>query len=418
MSGLLIVAGEASADHHGATVVEALRLKGFSPKVWGVGGDALVAQGADLVATSKEMAVMGLFEGLSKWPLIFRAFKEIVRRVKKNRPDVALLIDYPGFNIRLAKVLKKLKIPVVYYISPQIWAWKPGRIHTLKECISEMLVIFQFEEKIYMDANIPVKFVGHPILERKSRNNETSIEGLLTDRPIVTLMPGSRISEIRRLMPPIVDAAKRIFAKRPDVQFGLPLAPTIDRPFVESYLADLPFRVVMVENNRDALIKISDAAIVCSGTATLDVGIAAVPMVVIYKGSPITVFIGRRFIHRQLFGMTNVLMRREVVPEFFQEEISGERIADVILKYITDEKYASEIKKELGEIKRLLGEPGASGRVAERLVPYLTGEITDRHSDEITDRHSGPVPRHCEEGREGDPSLRSGQAPQSLLSSP
>lgn len=373
MKELLIVAGEASADHHGAAVVKELKQHGFSPKVWGVGGNSLLAQGAELVATSREMAVVGLFEILSKWPTIFRAFNEIVKRVKKNRPDVALLIDYPGFNIRLAKELKKLGVPVVYYISPQIWFWKPGRIHTLKKCISEMLVIFQFEEKIYRNANIPVKFVGHPILEGRSNFN-TPIEGLYKERPVITLMPGSRAQEIRRLMPPIMDAAKKIFNARPDVQFGLPLAPTIDRSFVESYLTDLPFKVVIVENNRDTLLKISDAAIVCSGTATLDVGMAAVPMVVIYKGSPITVFVGRFFIKRKLFAMANILLGREVVPEYFQEEVTGDRISSVILKYLSDAQGASKIRDELGQIKNLLGEPGASNRVAERVESYFKGE--------------------------------------------
>lgn len=373
MRELLIVAGEASADHHGAAVVKELMNNGFSTKVWGVGGNSLLAQGADLVATSKEMGVVGLFEGISKWPTIFRAFNAIIKRVKKSRPDVALLIDYPGFNIRLAKELKKLKVPVVYYISPQVWFWKPGRVYTLKKCISEILVIFKFEEKIYQDANVPVKFVGHPILEGR-KNFNSPIVGFSEGRPIVTLMPGSRMIELRRLMPPIIDAAKRIFKERPDVQFGLPLAPTIDRSFVESYLSDLPFKISIVENNRDALLNMSDAAIVCSGTATLDVGMASVPMVVIYKGSPITVFIGRFFIKRKLFAMANIMIGREVVPEYFQEEVTGERISSVILKYLSDEKYAFKVRNELSQIKNLLGEPGASRKVAERVASYFKVE--------------------------------------------
>lgn len=372
MSKLLIVAGEASADHHGAAVVKALKDRGLNPNVWGVGGNSLVSQGADLVATSKELGVVGIFEVIAKWSVITRAFREIVKRAKSNPPDVALLIDYPGFNIRLAKVLKKMGIPVVYYISPQVWAWKPGRIKTLKSCISEMLVVFKFEEEIYKNANVPVRFVGHPLLEQVSEN-DLPIDGLSSDKPIVTLMPGSRLQEIRRLMPPIIDAVRRIHQAKPEVQFALPLAPTIDRSSIECYLTNLPFKVTIVENNRTTLIKRSAAAIVCSGTATLDVGLACVPMVIIYKLAPVSYFIGKVLIRPQLFGMANVLLEREVVPELLQQDVTGEKISLIILEYLSNNQRASQVISQLSKIKEILGEPGASRKVADRITTYLRG---------------------------------------------
>jgi lipid-A-disaccharide synthase len=377
LNKLLIVAGEASADPYGASVVKELskllrqlESRERSLKVWGVGGDSLMAEGAELIATSKELGVVGLTEMFAKWSVISKAFRAIVKRAKREKPDVALLLDYPGFNIRLAKVLKKMGIPVVYYISPQIWAWRPGRIKTLKECVAEMLVVFPFEEAIYRKANVPVKFVGHPLLESVNKSNK-KLEGFDLKLPIITLMPGSRVAEIRRLMPPIMDAAKIIHKARPDVQFGIPLAPTIDKSIIESYLQDSHFKVNIVENNKRELLNNSAAAIVCSGTATLDVGLASVPMVIIYKVSAFTEFVGRWVIKPQLFGMANIILGKRVVPELFQREVTGKNLASVILQYLTNEKHSAEIRRELSQIKGILGEDCASYNVAERLVTYL-----------------------------------------------
>ena len=370
MSEMLIVAGEASGDHHGSQVIRALHSRGVYPRIWGIGGEAVASCGAELIASSRDLGVTGGLEVLNKGRLIWKSFREIRKRAKKSPPDVALLIDYPGFNIPLAKCLKEAGTRVLYYISPQVWAWRKSRVQLLSKRIDEMLVVFDFEEEIYQKAGVPVKWVGHPLAEQFQKPYPP-LEGFDRDRPLVALLPGSRKNEIERLMPDMVSAAIQIHSEKPSTQFAIALAPTIAREKMEEYIRGLPVEIKILEGKFLPLLQRADAAIVCSGTATLEAGLAGLPMVIIYKLSPMTAAIARAIFGKPVFGMPNVLLNKQLIPELIQGEVSGWNIKEAILRFLNDPEYSKGIRHELSHIRERLGTPGASGRVADRLINYL-----------------------------------------------
>jgi lipid-A-disaccharide synthase len=366
--------GEPSGDLYAAELVRHLKADVPGLASWGVGGDRLAAEGATLVAHIGELAVVGLLEVLRHIPTIRRAFRRVVEAADRDRPDAAVLIDYPDFNLSLARELKRRGVPVVYYVSPQIWAWKRGRIRTIRETVSRMLVIFAFEEALYRDAGVPVSYVGHPLVDlvrpAPDRGSFLRENGLDPKRPVITLLPGSRPMEVAHNLPRLLGGVRRIVAERPDAQFLLAVAPHLDAAKTASLCAGLPVRVIAGQAH--AAVGAADVAIVASGTATVETALLGTPMVVVYRVAALTYALGRPFIRVPHFAMVNLIAEREVVPELMQGDFTPERVAAETLSLLKDNARSSRMREDLAEVRRRLGDPGATARAAKIVAPWLT----------------------------------------------
>lgn len=380
MARILICSGETSGDLYGAELVRHLARGDSRLEVFGLGGDRLAAQGADLLAHARDLAVVGLLEVVTHLRRIRRVFKRVLAEVDRRRPDAAVLIDYPDFNLRLARELKARAIPVVYYVSPQVWAWRRGRLRAIRETVTRMLVIFPFEEALYREAGIPVSFVGHPLVELARPAPEPAAVlrelGLDPARPLVALLPGSRAQEIAHHLPRLAATVELLRSRRPDLQFALALAPSLDAAHVSPRLDGLPIR--LVSGRTHALLSASTAAIVASGTATVEAALMGAPMVVVYRLSPLTYALGRRFVDVPHFAMVNLIAGRRLVPEIIQRDFTPARTAAEVLSLLEDEGLRKRILEGLEEVRSRLGGPGASARAAAEvqrlLVAAASGE--------------------------------------------
>jgi lipid-A-disaccharide synthase len=365
---LLIVAGEASADLHAARVLEALRRDHPGLTAFGVGGPALRAAGLEVVAPAEEISVMGLAEVLPRLPRILGILSALTREAERRRPRVALLVDLPDFNLRLATRLKKLGVRVVYYISPTIWAWRRGRARQIARVVDRMLCILPFEPAAYAGTGVRAEFVGHPFAERPAPQPPGAYRaalGLEPGRTTVAVVPGSRRSEVKRLLPPMLEAAERIRARHPDAQFVIPLAPTLARQDLAPYLGAHPaLSITVVEGRADEAVGASDAALVKSGTSTLEAGLMLRPMVVVYKLSWLSYLVARLLVRLSWFSLVNLLVNRQVVPELLQGGATGERMADELEAVLADGPARQAQLDGLREVRASLGEPGAPERVA------------------------------------------------------
>ena len=334
--------------------------------VFGVGGDRLAEQGAALVAHVRDLAVVGIIEVVRHIPTIRKALKRVIVEVDRQRPDAAVLIDYPDFNLRLAGELRARGVPTVYYVSPQVWAWKRGRIRRIRETVSHMAVIFPFEEALYRDAGVPVTYVGHPLVDlvhpASDRRGFLSGLGLDPTRPVVAMLPGSRSTEVAHNLPRLIGASTIVQRKRPDTQFVLAVAPLLDAEAIEARCSSMPIRVV--SNQTHAVVGAADLALVASGTATIETALLATPMVVVYRVAPITYALGRPFVRVAHYAMVNLIAGREVVPELMQARFTPERLASEALSLLGDAGRTQRMRDDLAEVRRRLGGPGASARAA------------------------------------------------------
>ncbi len=375
VKNILIVTGEASGDLHGSNLVKELLAIDPSLRVYGVGGKKMREVGSEIIFDAGELAVVGISEVLRKAPSIFKAYKKLKKTLDSDRPDLVVLIDYPGFNLRFAKEVKKRGIPIVYYISPQVWAWRMGRSRKIAELVDKMLVIFPFEVPIYQKYKMDVAYVGHPLLDEfDCRFSKYEIRGnfnLDAEATTIALIPGSRCEEITRLLPVMYEAAKIIKEKIPDVQFVLPIANTLDLQFVRGFIEDGSVPVKIVEDNFYQVLAISDGAIVTSGTATLEVAFMAVPMVIIYKVSPLTYIIGKSLVKMDYISLPNIVAGKKIVPELIQKDASPERIANEVLSIFESENYCEEMKTKLQKVRGVLGKGGASERAANMVYGML-----------------------------------------------
>lgn len=365
---VLIVAGESSGDLYGAQLVEAMTSLLPQVKFYGIGGTEMKRKGVHLLFSSSELAVVGITEVLGKVGHIWRAWKGIKRFIADQRPHLAVLIDYPGFNLRLARVLKDNAVPVLYYVSPQIWAWHSGRVKKIAKWVDKMVVILPFEVPIYQQAKVDVEFVGHPLLDildtdlsRKELRRQLEVPA---DALLIGLLPGSREREVKALLPPLVGAAEILSNEFPSCRFVLPLASTIKRDLVQDLIAGGRFPLEVVEGRTFEAMKAADLLLVVSGTATLEGAIAGVPMVIIYRLSPISYLIGRMLVKVKCIGLANIVVGRKVVPELIQSEVTPQRIAHEAAKILRDLAMRQEIKAEFKLVKEKLGERGVSHRVA------------------------------------------------------
>ena len=371
---LLVIAGEDSGDLHGAELLRELKARRPDLRLVGVGGPRMSPFLDRKLADVKDLAVVGFVEVLKHLPRLNRLFKAILAAAAEEGIAGALLIDYPGFNLRLAKALRK-RLPAVtlhQYVCPQVWAWKKGRIPTLGTLLDTLYCLFDFEPELFRGYPVDARFVGHPLVEvvkpecdRAAFFAET---GLDPTRPLVALLPGSRTGEIERLLPPMAELARRWRAARPEVQWVLPVAPTLDPAFVRAHAGDAP--ITLVRDRPYAARAHADAALVASGTATLETALLGTPFAIVYKLNALTYELAKRVVKVPHFGLANVVARREVAPELLQGEVNPERLG-VELARLLEPETARRIRAELGEVRGHLGEPGAAGRVAEDLIHKL-----------------------------------------------
>ncbi len=366
----LLVAGEASGDMYGAEVARALKRKFRGSRIFGLGGERMRDAGVESVADISHTAVVGPFEAISHFGSLYRVFRNLSRLVEDQPPSAAVLIDFPDFNMRLAGRLKALGIPVVYYISPQIWAWRPGRVNQIREVVDKMLVILPFEEEIYRRAGIDVEFVGHPLLDnvhpRMARGAFLAKYRLDNNKPLVALLPGSRRKELRYILPTVCLAVDRILAEKPDTQFVLPVATGLPEDFVRGFLGSRPIR--LVKGDTYDAIRYSRAAIVASGTATLETALLGTPEVIVYRIGRATWLLGKFLLKVRMFGLVNIILGEKVVPELYQDRMTEANVAEVTLKLMDDVWIQSEIRGNYEKLRRKLGAGNVAGKVADAVA--------------------------------------------------
>ncbi|HEX9861453.1 MAG TPA: lipid-A-disaccharide synthase [Nitrospirota bacterium] len=371
---VMIVAGEASGDLHGGNLARALLAQRPGIELFGIGGENMRAAGVDTLVDNREIAVVGIWEVLSHFGVIKAAFDRMKRILEDDPPELVILIDYPDFNLRLAKIARKAGVRVVYYISPQVWAWRRGRVKKMAGLIDKMLVAFQFEEKFYKDAGIDCAFVGHPLLdavgETPGREELASRLGLDPERPVAGLLPGSRKKELSFHLPVILESYRLLKDKMPDVQGVIPVAGTLARSDFRPYMQGFE-DVRLVERDTAGVMGLMDAAVVVSGTATLQTALYGKPMVIIYRLSRLTYMIGRMMIKLKNIGLVNLVAGREVVPELVQYDATPEKISSLIFKMFCDKAYYDGIKTELDMVREKLGGGGASARAAGEVLRLL-----------------------------------------------
>jgi len=372
---VLLSCGEPSGDLYAGALTTELRRLDPGADVFGLGGQRLAASGARLVRDYGGLAVTGLAEVVPALPRLWATYRRLVTTARAERPDVFVAIDYPGFNFRLGASVAALGIPVVYYISPQVWAWRRGRLQTMKRFVTRALVIFPFEAALYREADIPVAFVGHPLLDLATpalgRDAFRREHRLDPERPTVTVLPGSRVNEIRVILPDLVGAAERIVRAVPSVQFVIARAPNLPDALFEPLagLARVTSRVpCIVESQTDAALVAADVVLTASGTATIQTAIHERPMVVVYRLSPLTYWMGRRFVRVNAFGMVNLVAEKMIVPEFLQAAFTPEAVAGEAVRFLTDETHAATTRAELRTVREKLGGSGASRRAAEQVL--------------------------------------------------
>lgn len=373
---VVIVAGESSGDLYGAKLAEAMATISPQVKLYGIGGSEMERKKVKLLFSSSELAVVGATEVLEKIGHIWRAWRQMKRFIKESKPHLAVLIDYPGFNLRLAKVLKANAVPILYYVSPQVWAWRSGRIKKIAQRVAKMAVILPFEAPLYEQAGVDVEFVGHPLLDildqGLSREKARRQLGVSADALFIGLLPGSRGKEVKNLLPPLLGAAEILAADFPRSRFMIPLASAIDREMVQGYITQCGLPIEIVEGRAFTVMKAADLLLMASGTATLEGAIAGCPMVIIYRLSLLSYVIGRMLIKVKCIGLANIVVGRKVVPELIQGEVTPQRIALEARKILQDHTRSEEIKDEFRLITDKLGGRGASHRVA-RIALQMMG---------------------------------------------
>jgi lipid-A-disaccharide synthase len=371
---VMISCGEPSGDlYAGALAAEILKLAPDTA-ITGFGSERLRAAGASLVRDFAGVSVTGLTEALRVIPRSWQNYRALVRAAAEDPPDVFVPIDFPDFNFFVARALHARGVPIVYYISPQLWAWRRGRLKTMKRVADRVLVIFPFEQSFYEEAGVPVTFVGHPLLELGgppiARGDFLRAHSLDPARPVVAMLPGSRRNELRTILPDLVLAAGEIARTVPTAQFIVARAPHLDDQLL-SPLARWPAhasRPVVLEGTTDAVLASADVAVLASGTVTVQAALHGCPMVVVYRVAPLTYRLGKPLLHVDTYAMANLVAGRRVVPELIQDAFTPQAAAAEALRVLTDPVYAARVKVELGDVRARLGTPGASRRAAEAVL--------------------------------------------------
>ena len=372
---VFIVAGEASGDLHAANLSKELLKLDTTIKLEGMGGKNMREAGVDILFDASELAVMGIVEVLAK----YREIKAVLNRIKKHitntKPDLLILVDYQEFNQRLAAYAKKNGIKVLFYIGPQVWAWRPKRVYKMARIVDQMAVIFPFEVELYKKAGVSVEFTGHPLVDEVIPNKSTlQARGTLglQDQTTIGLFPGSRANEIERLLPVLIDTAQLLKREKPEAQFVLPLASTIQRDDLIKFETALSaLDVHIVEDKTYDVMQACDVIVVASGTATLEIGLMGTPMVIIYKLSPLSYFILRHLVKLTHVGLVNIVPGKEIIKEFIQNDAQPEKLSTEVLRILDDKIYNKNMRDELAKLRELLGNADGSKNVASLAFSML-----------------------------------------------
>jgi len=364
---LAVVAGEASGDLHASEVIRELKQLDPSLTLFGIGGDLLAGEGLQLVHHASEMGIVGFFNVLRHLPRFRRIFADLIARIEKERPDAVFLIDYPGFNLRVAKRCKELGLRVVYYISPQIWAWRQGRVRHIAKYVDRMIVVFPFEETFYREHGVPVTYVGHPLVEQLAHVKRPP----RADRLRIALLPGSRRAEVTSLLPAMLDAVA-VLRKEREVDAYVIQAPTIDRDELASLVRASGTDVPILPHDRGEGVAAADISLSASGTATLESAVLGTPVVVMYRLSRLNYWLGRMVVNLPYFSLVNIVAGKKIVPELLQHDVNGARIAEEVRRMIEPNAYA-QLTLELARVRDALGSPGASSRAAAEIHEMVRG---------------------------------------------
>lgn len=376
LSEILVVAGEASGDQHAAALVSELKRRRPDLRFFGMGGPKMAAAGVDLVFGAHEISVMGISEVLPKLRRILSVMKKLLAASERRKPICAILVDVPDFNLRVARELKAAGIPVVYYVSPMLWAWRQGRVEQVEARVDRMLCILPFEEDFYRRRGVKARYVGNPVVEQvpppaKPETFRRAL-GLPLEPPILALLPGSRRSELKQLLPPMVKAAQVIAEKKPGLHVVVPVAPGIAREEIARQLAHSGLHRTLIDGRAAEVVGASDGAIVASGTATLEAGLMLRPMAVVYRVAPISYLVGRALLRVRFISLVNLLLDRAAVPELIQSAAKPRRIADALLG-LWDPPARDRVVADLGQLYEVLGPPGAASRAADEILSVLRG---------------------------------------------
>lgn len=371
MTRILISAGEASGDLHAGAVTRAIKQLDPEAEVFGMGGDRLREAGGEVLFDIKDHSLMGFVEVLKKLPDVWKLRNAFIDLMEARKPDVLLTIDYPGFNMRLAKLAKERGIKVVYFIAPQVWAWRPGRAAGVAKATDKIACIFPFEYDLYKSYGADIEFVGHPLVDTVkpslSRKEAEELAGKRTGHPLILLMPGSRTMEIQRLLPVMLDAAKILKQKRPELEFAMPRAATIPKEELAAPIKAAGLDVTLTEGHNYDIMSVADLAIATSGTVTLEAALCGLGCPILYKSSPVSFWIAKRVVEIPHIGLPNIVAGRLIEPELLQDECKPEKIAAMVLELLETERYR-QLQQDLHEVREKLGKPGAVKRVAELVL--------------------------------------------------
>ncbi|WP_321372071.1 lipid-A-disaccharide synthase [uncultured Desulfuromusa sp.] len=366
---IMIVAGEASGDLHGSNLIAAAAEYQPHLQFFGVGGDKMRAAGCRILFPSDELSVMGVVEVVSQLPRIYTRFKQLKLTLNgEERPDLLVLIDFPDFNLRLAKAAKAVGVPVLYYISPKVWAWRSGRAKVIAERVDRLALIFPFELKIYESLGVKAEYVGNPLLDEFAENQPAGLLrhhlGVEPDTQVVGIFPGSRNSELNYILDTLVETAELLHRKKPTAKFLVPVAPSLSRDVIEQRFSETQLPVFIVEENIYEVAAACNAVLTVSGTVTLQLTLVGTPMAILYKVAPLSYAIGKRLIKIEYAGLTNIVAGRGIVREFIQDAAQPQDMCAEVLRLLDDSDYAEAMQNNLTEVRKMLGSPGCSARVA------------------------------------------------------
>jgi lipid-A-disaccharide synthase len=372
---ILMVAGEVSGDLHGAHLMEAVRQIDPETQFFGVGGESLERNGMKLLYHAHSLSVVGITEALFKLKTVLKALQGLKKSLDRERPDLIILIDFPEFNLRMAKIANRKGIPVLYYISPQVWAWRPGRVKLIAQRVKKMIVFFPFEVPLYKAAGVDVEWVGHPLLDivKPTLSREAAFKqfGLDPKQRTIGLLPGSRVNEVERLLPPLLASAELLQKEISGLQFIIPLASGLNEKTFSPWMSHSPVPVKLIEGWTYDVMNISELLITASGTATLEGAILGKPMIIVYKVSLISSWVGRALIRVNHIGLVNLVAGKEIAPELIQGDVTPERIAEEVLRILKDSALRHRITEAMVQVRQNLGEPGAAQRAARIVISML-----------------------------------------------
>lgn len=377
---IMMIAAEASSAHYALKLIQHWKNEKKDFSYFGVGSKEMEAEGFERLGKSEDMAVVGIAEIIEHYSDLKAVFNRLVEEALKRRPNVVVLMDYPDFNLMLAKKLSAAGLNVVYYISPQIWAWRKGRVHKIKKYCKKVYLLFPFEVDFYKQFDVPYEFVGHPLLDELNPDliNPSKIGfnreryGVKAGEKILALMPGSRRSELDQHFAIQLEAAKMLMKKHDNLRLAILVAPSVSKENIQDRLEDFRSPYLLLQDDPYKMISLADYVLVASGTATLMVGLMQKPMVIMYKMKPLTAFIARILIKGvRYFGLVNLIMGEEVVPERMQEAVNPQSLFELVDRYITDEKYTQATIEKLQKLPHYLGDKGATVRVARSIETYL-----------------------------------------------